>query len=249
MESREAFETDIYDIWADYFGLPAFFLKDGGSSVDGMEDLSGTNRVVLFKIGERSFAQCDVELNDLLADIMQKIAHRKGGEYGMTSADIQVELVGKHIEYDEIVKLFYLYAGDFKPYHSNNFKVRQLTQADATALEQLKSACSKKDVDEGFVNVADELAFGAFDGEKMVACASMFDWRGFADPGVLVHPDYRQRGLGKAVVSPICEWVLDKGRVMTYRCVTTNHGSSALAESLGFTHYFNIDYFKVIDNA
>jgi len=83
----------------------------------------------------------------------------------------------------------------------------------------------------------------------MVACASLYDWRGFGDPGVLVHPDYRKRGLGKAVVSPICQWVLNQGRVMNYRCGSRNTGSARIAKSLGFTQYFEIEVFKLVDNA
>jgi GNAT superfamily N-acetyltransferase len=184
-----------------------------------------------------------------MVDMLQINALRKGVGHGMTGAEMQSELLDKTLDYEYVELLFYLYPDDFKPYTQTEFEVRQLFEDDKDALDALKSACTPQDVDEGWVHVTDELCYGAFDGDKMVACATMFEWRGFADPGVLVHPAYRRRGLGKAVVSAICQWVLDHGRVMNYRCVSTNIGSAEVARSLGFTQYFEIEEFKVINRA
>lgn len=253
MEStRQSFENRLYDIWARYFECSPLMLRNGGLSIIPQEKLTGTGLVNLYQIGKRSIAYCDEGVREILIYMMQINALRNGSDKGMREAEIASELEQHNditLEHDHLEWLFYLYPDDFKPYKSPDYDVRQLSEADKGALDDLKSACTPDDVDEGWVHVTDELVYGAFDSDKMVACASLFDWRGFADPGVLVHPDYRRKGLGKAVVSPICQWVLDHGRVMNYRCDSMNLGSAGIAKSLGFTHYFSIEVFKLVNHA
>ena len=249
--TREAFENRLYEIWSGYFECSLVNLKNKGLTIKPVEDLAGTGWVNLYRIGKQVIAYCDVELQKTLNDMMQIHALYKALEQGMTGAEIQSELMAKldkTLEYEHVEWLFYLYPADFKPYISPDFDLRQLSESDKDSLNTLKSACTTDEVDEGWVHVTDELAYGAFDGDKMVACASLFDWRGFGDPGVLVHPAYRQRGLGKAVVSPICKFVLDQGRVMDYRCDSRNTGSAGIAKNLGFTRYFEIEVFKLVDH-
>jgi len=245
-QTRDEFKDQLYDIWATYFECSPLMLRNGGLSVIPRDNLKDTGLVHLYKIDKRSIAYCDIEVRSVMVDMMQINGLRKGVGYGMTEAEIQSELADKALEHDHVLWLFYLYPPDFKPYTSSDFNVRQLSESDEGALDDLHSACTPADVDEAEVSVTDELAYGAFEGDKMVACASLYDWRGFGDPGVLVHPDYRKRGLGKAVVSPICQWVLDQGRVMNYRCDSRNTGSARIAKRLGFTQYFEIEVFKLV---
>jgi len=250
--TREAFEDNLYDIWARYFECPSEIFRDSGLTIQPQDNLLGTGMVNLYRIGKQLIARCDDNVQNTLIDMMQNTILRKGLEHGMTEADIQSEVMSqfdKTLEGEHLEWLFYLYPTDFKPYTSPDFDLRQLSATDKGSLDDLKSACTPDDVDEGWVHVTDELVYGAFDGDKMVACASLFDWRGFGDPGVLVHPKYRQKGLGKAVVSPICAFVLEQGRVMDYRCDAKNLGSAGIAKSLGFTRYFEIEVFKLVDKA
>ena len=88
----------------------------------------------------------------------------------------------------------------------------------------------------GEVSVEDEIGFGCFDGDRLVAVATGFRLTGFMDIGVLADPAYRRRGLSKAVVSALCAWCIDRPimPIAQYRCLTTNTGSDAIARSLGF---------------
>lgn len=61
----------------------------------------------------------------------------------------------------------------------------------------------------------------------------MFEWRGFSDLGVLTDPAIRRQGTGKAVVSALCQRLLDSPRIVLYRYSLDNIASAGVAHSLG----------------
>ena len=103
--ARDEFEAELYRIWAEYLGYPMFLMTSGGSGVIGVEKLDGTGNVYLYRLGERSMAQCDPDVQDILVDTMQKIVERNGPEYGMTVVDIRAELRDVQIELDHAVRI------------------------------------------------------------------------------------------------------------------------------------------------
>ena len=97
-------------------------------------------------------------------------------------------------------------------------------------LTSVRHSCECKPVAwDGFEHPAARLP--EFD-DRLVAVASMFEWRGFSDLGVLTVPELRRRGTGKAVVSAMCERLLDGPRVVVYRYSLDNLGSAGVARSL-----------------
>lgn len=113
-------------------------------------------------------------------------------------------------------------------------QVRELTEVDRNDFQQFLGQCSPDDREEGDVDIGGEheLTMGVQVGARLVAVASMFDWRGFSDLGVLTVPELRRQGTGKAVVSAMCERLLDGPRVVLYRYSLDNLGSAGVARSL-----------------
>lgn len=113
-------------------------------------------------------------------------------------------------------------------------QVRELTGIDRDAFEEFLGRCSEDDRDEGDVGIGGEheLTVGLLVGDRIVAVASMFEWRGFSDLGVLVSPQLRRQGAGRAVVSALCERLLHGPRVVVYRYSLDNLGSAGIARSL-----------------
>lgn len=113
-------------------------------------------------------------------------------------------------------------------------QVRELTEVDRDDLEQFLSQCTEDDRDDGDVGIGGEheLTVSVQVGDRIAAVASMFEWRGFSDLGVLVSPQFRRQGAGKAVVSALCERLLDGPRVVVYRYSLDNLGSAGVARSL-----------------
>jgi hypothetical protein len=113
-------------------------------------------------------------------------------------------------------------------------QVRELTEADRGDLEEFLARCSMDDREEGDVDIGGEheLTMGVQFGGRIVAVASMFEWRGFSDLGVLTAPQLRRQGTGSVVVSALCERLLDGPRVVVYRYSLDNLGSAGVARCL-----------------
>jgi GNAT superfamily N-acetyltransferase len=130
----------------------------------------------------------------------------------------------------------YLRADDFKPIEREG--VRQLTAADDPALRELEEACGEQEWQEAGIGRAEQVVFGAFVGDRLVAA-------GMGEPlaetllhiGIITHPEYRGQGYGRAVVSVISAYGLGVGLVPRYQALAANTASVAIARALGFTHY------------
>lgn len=240
---RDEFEKAIDSIWAKAFDLSPNKFQQDGITIQKYNKLKGEEQIHVYKIGKHIVIRCSEDFYDELKQAVDP------ANIIFDSNIANLKLANHTLETDHIEKVHYLFSADFKPYTQSAFPIQQLSAEHQEALEELKSACTQYEFEDSWVSATDELSIGAFDGDKLVACASMYDWQGFADPGVLVHPDYRKRGLGKATISAICEWVLAKNRIMDYRCNIDNVASASLAESLGFTQYHSIEVYKVINHA
>lgn len=240
--SREEFLQTIYRIWGEYFNLsPEIFFSVGTTVVVMERNMPAT--ISQYAIGKHMILISSNELQEQT----QALVKKHGDSEVLNFVVFESDWGAGTVSYNGKADICYLYPSDFVPYTTENYVIRQLSLTDETALNSLKSACTPDEVDEGEVSVVDKIGYGAYDGDKMVACGTMYDWHGFADIGVLVHPDYRQRGLGKAVVSPLCEWIINQGRIAIYRYDVNNIGSKGIANRLGFEPYFSIESFDVIN--
>ena len=102
----------------------------------------------------------------------------------------------------------------------------------------LHAANTPEDVDEGYVEVTHQIAFGCFLDEQLVAAASGYERTGFLDIGVLTHPEFRKKGLGKSAVGALCDWANQNGMIAQYRHDVLNTSSQNVARSLNFQMYF-----------
>ncbi|HEX5159955.1 MAG TPA: GNAT family N-acetyltransferase [Ktedonobacterales bacterium] len=130
----------------------------------------------------------------------------------------------------------YLRANDFRPVEREC--VRQLTATDDPALRRLEEACGRQEWEHSGIGGAEQVMFGAFVGDQLVAA-------GMGEPlaamllhiGIVTHPDHRGQGHGRAVVSAIAAYGLGVGLVPRYQTLAANIPSVAIARALGFTHY------------
>lgn len=109
-----------------------------------------------------------------------------------------------------------------------------------------KNACSKKDLDEGLVSIEDSVVFGCFHEKHLIGIASYwFLGKRLADIGVVIHPEYRQQGIGRALVSKLCNWGINNNKINLYRHDVTNKSSQQLALSLNFREYLYVEEMKI----
>lgn len=141
---------------------------------------------------------------------------------------------------------FILDKDDFNPYvlESIDLTYRQLTKDDLHYLEEMKTYCSKTDLQYGQVEIEDPLVIGAFHKTELVAAASIWELPGdLADIGILVSSTNRKKGFGCALVSYLCDQILDT-RTPLYRADYDNPGSVKIAQKLGFTEVVKVYRYK-----
>ena len=229
------FEHIIYQNWTDHFGCPVETIQQNGTTLlpDGKYD--GEKLIVLWYIGKHTFAQFDTAYTPRLDQLTKALP----ANTSLTGDQILKAWENQVIHSRDIGLSYYLYPDDLPDYTAPHpFKLRQLTEADADAMSALHAANTPEDVDEGFVEVTHQIAFGCFFNEQLVAAASGYERTGFLDIGVLTHPEFRQKGLGKGVVSCLCAWANEHNIIAQYRHNVLNTGSQNVAGSLNFRMYF-----------
>ena len=233
---KNTFERLIHENWAAYFHCPVETTKQPGTTLLPESKYDGEKIIALWHIGKHTFVQLDPAFHSQLDALVKKLpAH--------------TSLIGEQIENawgKEAISsrdsgfTYYLFPPDLPNYQPPSpFTLRQLTEADAELMSALQAANTPEDVEEAYVEVTHEIAFGCFHGDQLVAAASGYERTGFLDLGVLTHPEFRKKGLGKAVVGAACDWANQKGMIAQYRHNALNINSQNVATSLNFRKYFS----------
>ena len=232
---KNSFEKIIYQNWTGYFGYPVETAQKNGTTLLPESKYDGDKIIALWYIGKHTFVQLDPAYYPQLDKLVKEMPASMS-----LSGDYIEETWGKDaISARDAGLLHYLFPQDLPSYlPAEPFRLRQLSEADAIAMSALHEANTPEDVDEGYVEVTHQIAFGCFSGEQLVAAASGYERTGFLDIGVLTHPEFRKKGLGKAAVGALCEWANQNGMIAQYRHDILNTSSQNVARSLNFQTYF-----------
>lgn len=245
MKTSSEFQETVYGYWARRFDCDREAFVHPGTLVIREEQLAETNKIYIYHIDKMSVVRA--------APALAKQAGLPDGydrNFGslttnILQASIQVQLESSFLDY-------FLDPNDFRCFTvESGFTTRQLdVENDKPYLFKLYEACTETELDAADINVdePDPVIYGMFDGSQLTAYASHRYWEDvIADIGVLIHPSYRGRGLGKAVVSALCEWCLKNDKVPMYRVFSSHVHSCKLAEALGFKQLVVIETLQVID--
>ncbi|PKN91639.1 MAG: hypothetical protein CVU44_18840 [Chloroflexi bacterium HGW-Chloroflexi-6] len=229
---KTSFEQNIYRNWAAHFGQAAEITSQPGTTLIREEKYRGDQDVALWYIGKHTFAQFDPDLTNMVEGALAQFP----ADQSLTADALAVILGSKQIASRDKGRMLYLYPGDLPAYMPPApYVLRPLTLADAGALLALKGFLTAEEVEDGYVEVNHQIAFGCFDGNKLVAAASGYELAGFMDIGVLTHSAFRRQGLGKAVVGALSAWAIQNGYIAQYRHDLTNINSASVANSLNFS--------------
>ena len=249
MVSSEKFKQILYGYWAKRFACQQTdfdrtctkFVKEDGLVEKGKAYIYHIKNMRVVRMAP-----------DLVSVIDDSIAFNKTRAQ-ITEKKIQT-LLGKKIKVslENTLIDYFLDSVDFTPFRiMNGFTARQIDpQVGDDILRAFYGECSAEDLDEAeiYIDEPDPVIFGLFENDQMVAYASHRYWDSIiADIGVLVHPGIRSRGLGKAVVSRICEWCIQNDVIPMYRVFDGNTHSLRIPAALGFKEKVIIDTF-IIDN-
>ncbi|WP_227376441.1 GNAT family N-acetyltransferase [Haladaptatus halobius] len=132
---------------------------------------------------------------------------------------------------------FYGYADEesFAPVASD---ARILTSADEPAHDRFRAAISDEEWERAGARFSPGETVGLFVDDDLVATAGYEVWDDFiAHVGVVTHPNHRNEGNGRAVVSRVTERALGEGLLPQYRTADEWPWSVALARELGFERF------------
>jgi GNAT superfamily N-acetyltransferase len=232
--NRVAFFQQIYRNWADYFGCGTALFEQRGTTLCPIEEYAGRQGIHVWFIGEHAFVRMDARHQPQLAALVARLEDER-----ITTAQIAgawgTEETTKGLVY-------YLYPDDLKPHEvSDPYSLHQLALADGVHMRRLFAVCAPGEVDDAYVDVEHEIAFGCSHGDRLVSAGSGYRRSGFLDLGVLTDTRHRNRGLGKAVVSRMCQWAFERVAIPQYRTNADNEASRRVAEGLGFARFFEQD--------
>lgn len=139
---------------------------------------------------------------------------------------------------------FYLDRADFQPFYDSHVITLSKENPEHCALVETLHHDIEEEM-RWFVEIDHPVVYGYKLDDILIGVSSHFL---FEDPdfkiaaaGALVHPGYRKRKVGKALVSALCQWAIDQNYIVEWSSWDGNHASIALARSLGFRQ-FSSDY-------
>lgn len=234
--NRDRFDQAIFENWANHFRCPLATFQQSGTTILPLERYAGEKIIVLWHIGKHTFVQLDPAYHRQIELLMRQLPDGSS----LSGVELQRGLGDGAISSHDSFLVYYLYPADLPGYAPPSpFGIRRLTEADSGLMQGLHNANSPEDVEEGYVEVSHQIVFGCFAEEELVAAASGYERAGFMDIGVLTHPGFRRKGLGKAVVGALCDWSHANGFIAQYRFNKQNVGSRGVAEGLNFKRYFS----------
>jgi GNAT superfamily N-acetyltransferase len=131
--------------------------------------------------------------------------------------------------------LGYVDEESFSPVDSD---ARLLVGADRDAFEALRERVPEDDWERASPVFRPGQTAGLFDGDDLIAVGTLTHLP-FPDVGVVVDPEHRGHGHGRAVVSKITATAFDVDRdaIVRYRTLDSLVASVGLAESVGYEHW------------
>ena len=234
MDEQTTFDEAILRSWSIVFDLDYNDLANPEIVIRVRDDPDDANRIHLWYVGAKLVIRLDGSLLDKVNEFIVTVPNNTTPMF----TDF-IEFYGKeNLIIDVYSSVHFLNSSDFIPFRvPASFLIKTLSIEDKEDLDKLHSACSEFDVDESWVMINHPQLVGCYYKDLLVSAASATHfWANFADLGILTHPEFRGKGLGKTVVSALTEKILkETDKIPLYRAdEKANPASFRLAQSLGF---------------
>ncbi len=226
-----AVDVRIRATWARALGVEPELLAMPGTLVVADPRRTARDVIQLWPVGQRTV----VEVAPSRRAAVEAVARRRPTEHRMSADDLLLGLPFR-VQPEDRAQLLVLDPEGFDPLPvPAGTQLRELTEADRGAVVACLRRCPPTEQEEGDVGVGGEhqRSVGAVQDGRIVAVASVVDWRGFADLGVVADPEARGRGVGGAAISRLCELLLEDPRTVLYRHREANVPSAIIAARLG----------------
>lgn len=225
------FEREVQEEFSRKLEIPSQFEE---ISVQERDDFAEKQQIVIYQMPENSII---LAAPTLAARIEQEV---QPGAARISRTQVKDSLnLSEHEFGDKTVYLF-LPPGEHKQISpEEGFSVSQLDSSHEQEFARFISDCPEEEVNEALVSLEDPVVFGCFHRDKLVGATSYWFWgERLADVGVIIHPDYRGRGIGKVLISRISKWGIENNRINLYRHEEKNYKSHKLGLAMNYKVHF-----------
>lgn len=240
--SPEDFNRRVEALWAAHFGCRARDFDRPGTTLLPRDHLRGEDLIHIVYLRRRALAELDPALEGQVAALLADL----GGGPLLSHALLQQAWGQARVAGVEKGLIFHLRPGELvRPRLKPGFNLGRLSSDNQAALDVLRRRCTEHEIEEAYVEIEHEIAWGCFQDGRLAAVGSGYRRNGFMDIGVLTAPELRGQGLARHVVRALADDTLELGLIPQYRCNQINQASRRVAEAAGFTLYFTTESVKV----
>jgi GNAT superfamily N-acetyltransferase len=238
-------ELAVRRYWTERFDLKLSSWERPGSKLMRDEIFEGSDEIYFYHFGD----QIVLRMDPAKVNWLNWPADMKSRKLGSDELSSMIRK-GYEIRHGEDGLNFYLDPDKFRPAPTiADIKTRPVDPvADDALLREFLASCTEAEVDEAeiYLNEPDAVIFGGFHDGRMVSYGGHRYWgKNIADIGVLTHPDFRHRGLGKSIVSTLCEWCIANDVIPMYRVTADHFRSRKIAEALGFEMLVRVEVMHI----
>jgi RimJ/RimL family protein N-acetyltransferase len=225
---------DIVSHWADKLSIPKeVFYQEGVFVFEHQKE----HRIIVYSRKGLSIIMCPQSRMTKLQSF---------AEQGNNS--VSAEQIAKWVYATVAWRDYILYWDNGVP-STRSENIAALTSSNKKQLTALLARCSDKDKELGEVSLDDPVVLGYFNGDELAGVGSLLhENNNIADIGILVVPESRKQGGGKALTLALTHAAKENSKIPQYTTMEKNLGSVKVAESLGFQLYFIEEGIKLDSN-
>lgn len=148
------------------------------------------------------------------------------------SSEQEEAYICEHFEIQEIKKEYYFFLEEEKEEYE--YECVQLTYNEEKQVEILKMACSEEDRNIANIMIYDMHPIGIYQKDELVGICSVIKEDRYYDIGVLVHPLWRNKHIGRDLVKHMVHYIHEEKGISIYKVEKENMKSIKLAKGVGF---------------
>ena len=248
MTTSELLQKTVYGYWASRFDCDIDFFSQKGIYIFANNKLSDKKKLVTYQIGKLTVVWI---LTELAKELDCKLGFQAYNEPVSSKILSSILGINRDFELKSTLLDHFLASPDFIPQPiPEKFALKRLDpKDDKELLSKLFNACTAEELDDAdiILDEPDPVIIGLIYKGELAAYAShrYCGDEEIADIGVLIHPNYRGQGLGKAIVSSLCAWCIKHNVTPMYRVFDDNAISKKIPTKLGFGELVTISTYDI----
>lgn len=231
----ENFEKKLIEKIASAFRCDASEFAREGTLIIARDKLKNSNRMNIYQYQNKSFMLVDPNhFKPLKQTIIQNFRQKAISQNDVLSFwGTQVEILSADEHFS------YLDPEFFQPIEeTEEYSIRILNADDNESYETLKESCSEYEWEEAYVYLETGIVFGIWQKEELLGVANCIDWDGIVeDIGIIVHPNFRRKGVGKRLLTELCKWGIAENKLLQFRYQNEYESVARFVSSMGFKSF------------